>query len=85
MKKKIKDVLRLVYGQILDKVQTIPKPVYSRLCSALQSIGGTLISAGIIGFAVIGDAVQPVEAGQIVLIGLTIFVCGTIIDIRTSK
>lgn len=85
MKKKIKDVMRLVYNLVLDKAFTIPKPVYIRLSSALQSIGGTLISAGTIGFAVIGDAVQPAEAMQISLIGMGIFACGTIIDIKASK
>ncbi len=39
MKKKIKDVLRLVYGLVLDKAQAVHKPVFTRLGSALQSIG----------------------------------------------
>ncbi|MGI6407669.1 MAG: hypothetical protein ACOX0Y_03030 [Thiopseudomonas sp.] len=85
MKQKIKDVLRLVYGLVLDKAQTIPKPVYSRMASSLQSIGGTLVSAGIVGFAVLGDAVEPAEAVQIFMIGVGIFVCGTIVDIKASK
>ena len=85
MKKKIKDFLRITYGLVLEKALTIPQPVFRRIASALQSIGGTLISAGIIGFAVIGDAVKPVEAVQIALIGVSIFVCGTIMDIKVSK
>lgn len=85
MQEKIEALLSAVRLALERAGEKITKPVFGGIGRDIRTIGGMLISAGLIGFAVTGDTVTPLEATLILFLGFTLFVCGTIVEIEANK
>lgn len=85
MKGRAVNACNQVRRQLASFLKGIPIASYQRIAHILQTASATLLVAGLIGLAVAGDSVTPGEAGLILVMALIVFVCGTILDVKTEQ
>lgn len=81
----MRHIAQLLKKRLTTLLGRIPLVSYQRIAHQLQNAGGTLFVAGLIGFAVTGDSITPEEAQLLIVTALTIFFCGTILDIALEQ